>query len=71
MLGGFGVDDSTMGASGNDERPVTSILPEDAALILGYAQSVIFVPGYGLAVAQAQHQVRELADLLKIKGNNR
>ena len=68
MLGGFGVDDSTMGASENDERPVTSILPEDAALILGYAQSVIFVPGYGLAVAQAQHQVRELADLLKIKG---
>jgi len=68
MLGGFGVDDSTMGASGDDERPVTSILPEDAALILGYAQSVIFVPGYGLAVAQAQHQVRELADLLKIKG---
>ena len=68
MLGGFGVDDSTMGASGDDERPVTSILHEDAALILGYAQSVIFVPGYGLAVAQAQHQVRELADLLKIKG---
>ena len=68
MLGGFGVDDSTMGASGDDARPVRSILPEDAALILGYAQSVIFVPGYGLAVAQAQHQVRELADLLKIKG---
>ena len=68
MLGGFGVDDSTMGTAGNDERPVTSILPEDAALILGYAHSVIFVPGYGLAVAQAQHQVRELADLLKIKG---
>jgi H+-translocating NAD(P) transhydrogenase subunit beta len=41
---------------------------EDAATILGYAQSVIVVPGYGLAVAQAQHAVRELADLLKQRG---
>jgi len=68
MLGGFGVEDGATGTVGDDERPVTSIFPEDAAMMLGYAQSVIFVPGYGLAVAQAQHQVRELADLLKLKG---
>ena len=68
MLGGFGVEDGATGTVRDDERPVTSILPEDAAMMLGYAQSVIFVPGYGLAVAQAQHQVRELADLLKLKG---
>tara|TARA_B100001964_G_C14240640_1_gene604824 strand:+ start:1515 stop:2918 length:1404 start_codon:yes stop_codon:yes gene_type:complete len=68
MLGGFGVEDGATGTVGDDERPVTSILPEDAAMMLAYAQSVIFVPGYGLAVAQAQHQVRELADLLKLKG---
>jgi len=68
MLGGFGVEDGAKGTVGNEERPVRSILPEDAAMMLGYAQSVIFVPGYGLAVAQAQHQVRELADLLKLKG---
>ncbi|MBT3556015.1 MAG: NAD(P)(+) transhydrogenase (Re/Si-specific) subunit beta [Chloroflexi bacterium] len=68
MLGGFGVEDGAASAGGEDERPVTSIQPEDAAMMLAYAQSVIFVPGYGLAVAQAQHQVRELADLLKEKG---
>ncbi|MCH8909398.1 MAG: NAD(P)(+) transhydrogenase (Re/Si-specific) subunit beta [Chloroflexi bacterium] len=69
MLGGFGVEDSTgVGGGGDDDRPVRSIQAEDAATILGYAQSVIFVPGYGLAVAQAQHQVRELADLLKDRG---
>jgi NAD(P) transhydrogenase subunit beta len=68
MLGGFGVDDGVSSSDGEDERPVTSIHAEDAATMLAYAQSVIFVPGYGLAVAQAQHQVRELADLLKAKG---
>jgi NAD(P) transhydrogenase subunit beta len=68
MLGGFGVEDGATSAGSDDDRPVTSIQPEDAAMMLAYAQSVIFVPGYGLAVAQAQHQVRELADLLKEKG---
>ena len=68
MLGGFGVEDGAASAGGDDDRPVTSIQHEDAAMMLAYAQSVIFVPGYGLAVAQAQHQVRELADLLKAKG---
>ena len=64
MLGGFGVADSTSTASG-EQKPVRSVIAADAATVLGYARSVIFVPGYGLAVAQAQHNVRELADLLK------
>ncbi len=68
MLGGFGVEDGAGASGGDDDRPVRSIQADDAATILGYAQSVIFVPGYGLAVAQAQHQVRELADLLKNRG---
>lgn len=68
MLGGFGVEDSTGVGGSDDDRPVRSIQADDAAMILAYAQSVIFVPGYGLAVAQAQHQVRELADLLKDRG---
>ena len=68
MLGGFGVEDGASASGDEETRPVTSIQAEDAATMLAYAQSVIFVPGYGLAVAQAQHQVRELADLLKEKG---
>jgi NAD(P) transhydrogenase subunit beta len=49
-------------------KAVTETTPEEAALLLAYANTVVFVPGYGLAVAQAQHQVRELADLLEAKG---
>jgi NAD(P) transhydrogenase subunit beta len=49
-------------------RPVRSITPEDAAIQLGFARLVIVVPGYGLAVAQAQHQVRELAQLIEKNG---
>lgn len=71
MFGGFGVADSS-GAPGSSaataDKPVRSIEAPEAAIVLGYAQSVIFVPGYGLAVAQAQHQVRELADMLKERG---
>ena len=69
MFGGFGVADSTgaPGAAATD-RPVRSVNAPEAAIVLGYANSVIFVPGYGLAVAQAQHQVRELADMLKDRG---
>jgi NAD(P) transhydrogenase subunit beta len=47
------------------DRTVRTVGPEDAAVLLGYARSVIFVPGYGLAVSQAQHQVREIAELLE------
>jgi len=68
MLGGFGVEDGTAAGGEEETRPIRSIQPDDAAMMLAYATSVIFVPGYGLAVAQAQHQVRELADLLKDKG---
>ena len=57
-------------AAGDDGRSIRSIGPEDAAILLSYAQNVIVVPGYGLAVAQAQHSVRELADLLESKGIN-
>ena len=71
MFGGFGVADST-GAGGSGatvaDRPVRSVNAPEAAIVLGYANSVIFVPGYGLAVAQAQHQVRDLADMLKERG---
>jgi NAD(P) transhydrogenase subunit beta len=51
-----------------DERPVRSGSPDDVAILLNYARRVVIVPGFGLAVAQAQHTVRELADLLISKG---
>ncbi len=65
MLGGFGAESTKSSSSSSDDRPVKSLSSEDAAMILAYAGSVIFVPGYGLAVAQAQHQINELASLLK------
>jgi NAD(P) transhydrogenase subunit beta len=55
-------------AAGAGGGAVRSITPEDAATLLAYARSVVFVPGYGLAVSQAQHQLRELADLLEGRG---
>ena len=55
-------------ASGGSDRPVRSSTPDDVAIMLGYAQKVIIVPGYGLAVAQAQHTIRELVDLLTERG---
>jgi NAD(P) transhydrogenase subunit beta len=55
-------------AVGASDRPVRSGSPEDVAILLGYARKVIIVPGYGLAVAQAQHTIRELADLLETRG---
>jgi NAD(P) transhydrogenase subunit beta len=55
-------------AGGAETRPVKSGSAQDIAIMLGYAQKVIFVPGYGLAVAQAQSTLRELADLLTSRG---
>ncbi len=55
-------------AGPGEERPVRSGSPEDVAILLGYARKVVIVPGYGLAVAQAQHTIRELADLLEARG---
>ena len=69
ILGGLGSDDGSQQAT-NENRLVKSLNTEDAAMILGYAENVIFVPGYGLAVAQAQHQINELANILKDNGAN-
>ena len=55
------------GAAG-EERPVRSASPEDVAVLLGLATKVVIIPGYGLAVAQAQHVLRELAEVLESKG---
>jgi NAD(P) transhydrogenase subunit beta len=55
---------STLGSGEASDRPVRSVNPEDAAIMLAYADRVIIVPGYGLAVAQAQHTLRELVDVL-------
>jgi len=68
LVGGFGVADGGGGGGSDEYTKVTSCGPEEAAMILENAESVIIVPGYGLAVAQAQHAVRELADLLKARG---
>jgi H+-translocating NAD(P) transhydrogenase subunit beta len=70
LFGAFGSAPSGGGgpAAGDDDRVVRSTTPEDLAIMLGYARKVVFVPGYGLAVAQAQHDVRGLAELLEAKG---
>ncbi|HQA22946.1 MAG TPA: NAD(P)(+) transhydrogenase (Re/Si-specific) subunit beta, partial [Rhodoglobus sp.] len=59
---------STAGSTTVSDRPVRSSSAEDVAILLGYAQRVIVVPGYGLAVAQAQHTMAELAETLEAKG---
>jgi NAD(P) transhydrogenase subunit beta len=70
ILGGFGAEGGTVVAGGADagDRSVRSGSAEDAAFILKNAGSVVIVPGYGMAVAQAQHALREMADLLKKEG---
>ncbi len=68
LFSGFGAVSASAGE--REERPVHSIGPEDAAIKLGYADSVVFVPGYGMAVAQAQHAVKELANELEKRGVN-
>ena len=69
LLGGFGGDEAQAAQSGNTSvRPHKSGSAEDAAFILQNAQSIIIVPGYGMAVAQAQHALREMADILRAAG---
>ena len=66
LFGGFGAVQAV--AHGTEARPVRSATPEEAAQILEMASTVVIVPGYGMAVAQAQHKIRELADSLTKKG---
>jgi NAD(P) transhydrogenase subunit beta len=72
LFGAFGTGDTAAGAvgagAGGAGGSTREISEDDAAILLAYARSVIIVPGYGLAVAQAQHNVRELADLLEKRG---
>jgi NAD(P) transhydrogenase subunit beta len=70
LLGGFGTDTGAAAAGGGDgeERPVKSGAADDAAFLMKNASKVIIVPGYGMAVAQAQHALREMADVLKAEG---
>ena len=70
ILGGFGADDSAAAAGGGkvETRPVKQGSADDAAFIMKNASKVIIVPGYGMAVSQAQHALREMADKLKEEG---
>ena len=68
MVGGFGGGEGEVAVGGPEGGSVRSLGMDDAAIQLAYASSVIIVPGYGLAVAQAQHAVRELAELLEDRG---
>ncbi len=68
LLGGFGNEGGVIAAGGKEQRSVKAGAADDASFIMKNASKVIIVPGYGMAVAQAQHAVREMADLLKKEG---
>jgi NAD(P) transhydrogenase subunit beta len=69
LFGAFGaVKESGAGSSSTSGQNVRSVSPDDVGALLAYANQVIVVPGYGMAVAQAQHSVRELADQLEKRG---
>ena len=68
ILGGFGGEDSGPAGGGEDERPFKQGSADDAAFIMKNAGKVIIVPGYGMAVAQAQHALKEMCDTLKEAG---
>lgn len=70
ILGGFGSDGGTAAADSGEQKTYRSGSADDAAFLMGNADSVIIVPGYGLAVARAQHAVKELAEKLHEKGVN-
>ena len=68
LFSAFGSAASAGGSGSAEERPVRSASPEDIAVLLGFASRVVIIPGYGLAVAQAQHVLRELAEELEHRG---
>ena len=68
ILGGFGGTEQTSSFKGKDQKPVKNGNAEDAAFLMKNASSVIIVPGYGMAVAQAQHSLKEMVDALKKNG---
>src|SRR5258708_3699483 len=68
ILGGFGSEGALPSGPGAGDRSVKSGSAEDASFIMKNASSIIIVPGYGMAVAQAQHALREMADTLKKEG---
>jgi len=68
ILGGFGGTDQTSSNKNKEQKPVKSGNADDAAFLMKNASSVIIVPGYGMAVAQAQHALREMVDTLKKNG---
>jgi NAD(P) transhydrogenase subunit beta len=68
ILGGFGTDTGVSPTAAAGDKPVKSGSADDAAFLLKNAGSIVVVPGYGMAVAQAQHALREMADLLKREG---
>ena len=68
MVGGFGGGEGSVAVTGGAGGSIREVSMDDAAIQLAYASEVIIVPGYGLAVAQAQHGVRELAEILEAKG---
>ena len=70
ILGGWGATDQTALKKSTDQKPVKNGNADDAAFLMKNASSVIIVPGYGMAVAQAQHALREMVDALKKKGVN-
>ena len=64
LFSGFGAAGGTIVSGGGEAKPVRSATAEDVAVMLGYARRVIVIPGYGMAVARAQHAVKELSDVL-------
>ena len=68
ILGGWGATDQTSNTTSKEQKPVKNGNADDAAFLMKNASSVIIVPGYGMAVAQAQHALREMVDVLKKNG---